>query len=89
MYNLECPYCEETFEIDDFEDEFERECSHCGIEFKVEVEYEPVFRTSQFNYVECEECEMKFHKDYSVRLPAVKGYDSRSSLCDSCYYKLY
>lgn len=88
MYKIECPYCEETIEIDDFEDEFEQGCPHCEEEFKVEVEYEPVFSTSKFNYVECEECESKFDKDYSVRVPAPKGYEPKSSLCFECFCHL-
>lgn len=89
MYKLECPYCEEELEIDCFEgDNFEEECPHCEELFKVEVEYEPMFRTSQFNIVDCEECGSVFDRDYSVRVPSVKGYSSRSSLCDGCYLKL-
>ncbi len=89
MYKIECPYCEEEVKIDCFEDDkFEEECPHCGECFKVEVESEPVFRTSQFNYVECEECERTFDKEYRIRVPSPKGYNSKSSLCDACWFKL-
>ena len=88
MYELECPYCEEKFEIDEFEDSFEKDCPHCNEAFKVEVEYEPVFRESKFNFVDCEECSIAFDKDYIVRMPIAKGYNSSSSLCTTCYYKL-
>jgi len=89
MYKLECPYCEEECDLDYYEgDSFEEECPNCGKDFKVEVEYDPVFRTSQFNYVECEECRRTFDKEYGARVPSPKGYNSKSSLCDSCWFKL-
>lgn len=88
MYKLECPHCEEEVKIEFEEDYFEEECPHCGENFKVEVEYEPIFNTSQFNYVVCEECKREFDKEYSTRYPMPTGYNSRSSLCDDCYYKL-
>ena len=89
MYTLECPYCEEDFEIDEFDESgFEEECPHCEEKFKVEVELEPVFRESQFNYVDCEECGNKFDKDYLSMSPMPGKYHSQSSICKDCRYKL-
>ena len=89
MYKLECPYCEEEFEIDYFEgDSFELECLHCGKDFKVEVEFEPRFIESKFNFVDCEECNRAFDREYSSRNPMPNGYNSKSSLCDTCWFKL-
>lgn len=89
MYKLQCPYCNEEFEIDHFEgDNFEEECPLCEETFKVEVEFEPIFRETQFNYVKCEECGSEFDREYGSRHPTPSGYNSKSSLCDSCWFKL-
>lgn len=50
MYDeIECPYCGYSYEYDDVveSDEWFEECEQCRKEFKVSVEWNPVFYTDK------------------------------------------
>lgn len=47
-YEVKCPHCNETHEIDyEGQDSFDEQCSHCDRVFMVEVDCEPVFNSSK------------------------------------------
>lgn len=59
---VECPYCshendmsEGTVDLPD-DNKFDHECSNCGREFEVEVEFYPTYRSGKIEHVECEKC---------------------------------
>ena len=49
MSEIECPYCGYSYEYDDVveSDEWYAECEQCHKEFKVSVEWNPVFFTDK------------------------------------------
>lgn len=49
MSEIECPYCGYSYKYDDVveSDEWYEECAQCGKEFKVSVEWNPVFDTDK------------------------------------------
>ncbi|WP_346938224.1 hypothetical protein [uncultured Clostridium sp.] len=94
MYNTcECPYCGYENKIDDYEDDsFDYECSNCGEEFEIEVEYEPSFSASKIEYIKCDECGRE-ERNNNIRyegstFPYPEKYEgTKAKLCHDCYIK--
>ena len=95
MYNkCECPYCSQDNTIEDYEgDSFDKECQHCGREFVVNVEYEPIFSTNEINYDKCSECGREertselFYKGSTCPYPEKYKDKKDIKLCRKCYCK--
>ena len=89
MSEIECPYCEESFELEyDYDGtEFDQECPHCGEEIEITVEFEPSFSASKIVHYDCEECgkEYRFSGDW---YPHPKKYTKESKICETCRRKL-
>ena len=69
---IECPYCEHDNEIYDYEgaESFDQECSECGEEFEVTVEYDPIFNSAKIEYENCIDCGKKYrHSGKSFPIP--------------------
>lgn len=87
-----CPYCEEEIHIsyDDYEgsESFDMECSHCGEEFEVTVEYEPSFSANKITYEICRGCGQEFRYE-GKSFPRPEKYKHLSYdeyiICSKCY----
>lgn len=88
-YLVECPYCEEENKIEhEGEVEFDFECDHCGEEFEVKVEYDPIFTASKIRYETCRDCGKKYrHEGKSFPKPSkYDGMDLKDYIiCNKCY----
>ena len=51
MSEIECLYCGYSYEYDDVveSDEWFEECEQCRKEFKVQVEWDPIFNTDKLD----------------------------------------
>jgi transcription elongation factor Elf1 len=94
--NVECPYCGYDNDMSDgttdlpSDNKFDHECDNCGMEFEVEVEFDPSYSASKIVYVNCEKC------GEETRDPASKGsifpwpqFIDQSILCRSCFRKAH
>jgi len=94
MYNTcECPYCGYENTIDTYEgDSFDWECSECGKEFEIEIEYDPIFNANKIEYVKCDECGRE-ERSSDIRYegmtnPYPEKYRGKGTkLCHDCYVK--
>jgi hypothetical protein len=90
-YLIECPYCHKDNELnlcfDTCQDSFDMLCLHCEKFF--EVEYSPVFYTSEINIDTCEECgeQIRNAKKRNECFP-YPDINNRNILCTKCYMKL-
>ncbi|KHD86352.1 hypothetical protein NG54_03270 [Heyndrickxia ginsengihumi] len=91
---VECPYCKHDNDMSDgltdlpSGNKFDHECTNCGEEFEVEVEFGPYYSASKIVYVECEKC------GGETRDPAKKGSIfpwpesvEEKILCRPCFHK--
>jgi formylmethanofuran dehydrogenase subunit E len=91
---VECPYCEHENDMSDgtvdlpSDNKFDHECSKCGEQFEVEVEFEPSYWASKIVYVSCEKCGQE------TRDPATQGTIfpwpksiKEKVVCRPCFYE--
>ena len=92
MYKVECPYCEYDNETEmDGCTEYDQECSNCGEEFEVTVEFDPCFTASKIECHDCLECGKNYRFEgwcsTSTKYSHLK-YNERF-VCRSCEYKIF
>lgn len=89
---VECPYCGYDNDMSDglvdlpSDNTFDHECEACEKEFEIEVEFEPLYRASEINYVSCEKCN-KEERDIHVRgkvYPFPKSI-KENNVCRECF----
>lgn len=91
---VDCPYCERENEIQDLYDllesgtEFDCECSECGKEFEVSVEFEPSLSAQKIKWVKCDSCKKDVRSvtstgQFSSCPDKLKGL----KICDACIRK--
>jgi len=95
MYDTtECPYCKHENDMTDAlegldnDNTFDWECSNCGEEFEVLVEFEPSYSVSKIEYIECDLCHKPSRDIYEKGrvFPFPKKFEGMR-LCDKCFYK--
>lgn len=89
MYETDCPYCESQIEINYIEtDSWNEECSECGENFEIYIEYDPILHSRKYNMQKCIICENKFDKTWSSQQPMPKPYHGKDNICNNCFQKL-
>lgn len=91
---VECPYCEHENDMSDgltdlpSDNKFDHECTKCGEEFEVFVEFEPSYSSGKIEYVKCEKCgEEKrdiVHKGKTFPYPESL---EETTVCRLCFHK--
>lgn len=89
---VECPYCKHENDMSDgvtdlpSDNKFDQECTGCGEEFEVFVEFTPSYSGSKIVYTPCEKCG---RKEREVRRKGkVFPYPEdmkENVVCNSCY----
>lgn len=93
---VECPYCEHENDATDALSELSSdnttdwECSKCGEEFEVHVEFDPVFSSEKIVYEDCEKCGKPTRDihDKGRVFPWPKNI-KETKLCGPCFGKLH
>ena len=93
---VDCPYCNEEVDVDDSNLEYlnnenyieDYECDHCGREFDIYVEFDPVCSAEEIEYYKCDCCKREdkirnfYKRGRTFPFPKCKNFDV---LCHNCY----
>jgi DNA-directed RNA polymerase subunit RPC12/RpoP len=89
--NVECPHCGQFVATEhDGETEYDQECSKCGEEFEVTVEFDPTYYSSIILYHNCLECGKKYrYQGYGSLLEKYKHLPRHEQyVCQDCNSKI-
>jgi len=93
---VECPYCEHENDMTDALSELSSdnttdwECSKCGEEFEVHVEFEPSFSAGKIVYEDCEKCGDKTRDiKEKGRVFPWPGLIREKKICRTCFGKAH